>query len=83
MSVKLGDIAERMAQGIRTSANDVYVVDLITQEKNLTVAYSKELDKNVTLDNGILSSFLQGREIKTIPNIIFWEKSNHPISYRR
>lgn len=28
--IKLGDIAERIAQGIRTSANEVYVLNLIS-----------------------------------------------------
>jgi len=64
MPVKLGDVAERMAQGIRTSANEVYVLDLVSDSGNLITAYSKQLDKNVKLERNAVSLFLQGREIK-------------------
>lgn len=64
MPVKLGDVAARMAQGIRTSANEIYVVDFVSETKEILLGYSKQLDKNVELEQGLLSSFLQGREIK-------------------
>lgn len=64
MPVKLGDVADKMAQGIRTSANEIYVVDYISEKKNVVTAFSKQLDKNVELDKKSLSLFLQGREIK-------------------
>jgi hypothetical protein len=64
MPVKLGDVAERMAQGIRTSANEIYVVDFVSGNDNTTTAFSKQLDKNVQLEKKALSLFLQGREIK-------------------
>jgi len=71
MPVKLGDIAERMAQGIRTSANEIYVVDAVSEKDETVIAFSKQLDKNVELEKEILSLFLQGREIKryrTLPS---------------
>jgi hypothetical protein len=64
MPVRLGDIAERMAQGIRTSANEIYVVDFISRTGNVVTAFSKQLDKNIKFERGALSLFLQGREIK-------------------
>jgi len=64
MPVKLGIIAERMAQGIRTSANEVYVLDSVSETKNTIIAFSKQLDKKIEIEKGILSLFLQGREIK-------------------
>ena len=64
MPVKLGDVAARMAQGIRTSANEIFVVDCVSETKEILLGYSKQLDKNVELEKGLLSSFLQGREIK-------------------
>ena len=62
--VKLEDIAERMAQGIRTSANEVYVLDLVRKTINNITAYSKILNRDVRLENKAVSLFLQGREIK-------------------
>ncbi len=62
--VKLGDVADRMAQGIRTSANEVYVLDLVSSDGDLITAHSKQLNLDVVLERGVTSLFLQGREIK-------------------
>jgi len=64
MPVKLGDVAARMAQGIRTSANEVYVLDLVEDNGKLVQAYSKQLNRVVTLERDLLSLFLQGRDIR-------------------
>ena len=64
MPVKLGDMAERIAQGIRTSANEVYVLDLVSESGKPIVAHSKQLDRDVKLERKTVSLFLQGREIK-------------------
>ena len=64
MPVRLSNIAEKMAQGIRTSANEVYVLDLLSEGENLLVAHSKQLDRDVRLERKAVSLFLQGREIK-------------------
>jgi hypothetical protein len=64
MPVKLGETAEKIAQGIRTSANEVYVLDLVSESENLIVAHSNQLDRNVKLEHQTVSLFLQGREIK-------------------
>ncbi len=64
MPIKLGDVAEKIAQGIRTSANEVYVLDLVSDNGNVITAHSKQLDKDVKLERKAVSLFLQGREIK-------------------
>jgi type I restriction-modification system DNA methylase subunit len=64
MTPKLGDLVERIGQGIRTSANEVYVLDLISEKGNIVTAYSKILDRKVNLERNSLLLFLQGREIK-------------------
>jgi hypothetical protein len=58
MPVKLGDMAERIAQGIRTSANEVYVLDLVAESGKLIVAHSKQLDQDVKLERKTVSLFL-------------------------
>lgn len=62
--MSLGEIKNNISQGIRTSANEVYVVDLIAQKDNLLDVYSKSLNKVVTIESSLTSLFLQGREIK-------------------
>jgi len=64
MPVTLGDIADRMAQGIRTSANDVYVLDIVADNPKVLTAFSKQLDAQVKLERESVYGFLQGREIK-------------------
>jgi len=64
MPVKLGDVASRMAQGIRTSANEVYVLDILLESGNFVTAYSSQLGRDVNLERKALSLFLQGKEIK-------------------
>ncbi len=64
MPIRLGDIAARMSQGIRTSANEVYVLDLIEDEGKFIHAYSKILDREIVIERDATANFLQGREIK-------------------
>jgi hypothetical protein len=49
MPLKLGVVADRIAQGIRTSANNIYVVDLVSDKGDFVVAYSKQLNKMFSL----------------------------------
>jgi type I restriction-modification system DNA methylase subunit len=62
--VSLGSITDNIFQGIRTSANPVYVVDLISQVNNILTVYSKALDRIVTIESNLTHPFLQGKEIK-------------------
>ena len=64
MPIKLGDLAERIAQGIRTSDNEVYVLDLVSSGPSVVTAHSKALEEDVKLERHAISLFLQGREIK-------------------
>jgi len=64
MESQLGTIASRMAQGIRTSANDIYVVSVQDERDDVIVAHSKSLNKEVQIDRDSILYFLQGREIK-------------------
>src|SRR5207245_1296127 len=64
LPIKLVDVAERMGQGIRTSANEVYVLDMISASKRIVSAFSKQLNRQVKLERGLLFPFLMGREIK-------------------
>jgi len=64
MPVKLRDVADKIAQGIRTSANEVYVLDLISAKDNVITAHSERLNRTVKLERQAVKLFLQGREIK-------------------
>jgi adenine-specific DNA-methyltransferase len=62
--VKLRDVAARISQGIRTSANEVYVLDVRAEKSGLITAYSEQLKREVVVERKAVLRFLQGREIK-------------------
>jgi hypothetical protein len=64
MSVKLGELADRISQGIRTSANEVYVLDVVSENDEFITARSKHLEREVVIERKAVLNFLQGREIK-------------------
>ncbi len=64
MPDKLGDISKRMAQGIRTSANEVYVLDDVRVNGTEIIGHSKILNRDIHLESEAISPFLLGREIK-------------------
>ncbi len=62
---QLGGFTSRIAQGIRTSANEVYVLSLISRRGKRVLARSKALDTNVEIEKAATRDFLQGRDIKS------------------
>lgn len=62
---RLGEYAERIAQGIRTSANEVYVLRVRVEGSGHVEAYSEQLDEEVSLERKSVFRFLGGREIKS------------------
>lgn len=62
--VKLGDIAARIGQGIRTSSNEVFVLETVRVSGAMVTARSEILNREVQIERKPLSPFLRGREIK-------------------
>ena len=62
--LQLRDIAERIAQGIRTSANPVYVLDLLSANDSTVTAFSEQLQREVKLERKSVALFLQGQDIR-------------------
>ena len=60
----LSQLKNNISQGIRTSANEIYVLDWISEEDNLLQVYSQALGKRLTIESNLTSLFLQGKEIK-------------------
>ena len=55
---------EKIAQGIRTSANQIYILRNISEENDLIKVYSDELKKEFQIEKNITKKFLLGKEIK-------------------
>jgi len=64
MPTKFANIAERISQGIRTSANEVYVLDVKVDGSRHVEALSEQLHEEVTVERAVTYRFLGGREIK-------------------
>ena len=64
MPVKLAELAARISQGIRTSANEIYVLDVRHKKNGVIKAYSKQLEQEVVVERKAVAQFLQGKEIK-------------------
>jgi TaqI-like C-terminal specificity domain/Eco57I restriction-modification methylase len=64
MPFKLGQVASRISQGIRTSANEVYVLDVLKEKGGLITATSTQLEREVVVERERILRFLKGREIK-------------------
>lgn len=60
----LSGLTDRMFQGIRTSANEVYVLENRKLSKDAGLFYSKALDQEVELETDLLKPFVQGLEIR-------------------
>jgi type I restriction-modification system DNA methylase subunit len=63
-SATLGMLVEKIAQGIRTSANEVYVIDSVRETELSIIAHSKILDAEISIEKRCLQKFLLGKEIK-------------------
>ena len=61
---RLKDISAKISQGIRTSANPVYVLTRESERGSLITARSNSLGKTIELEAAAVTSFLGGREIK-------------------
>ena len=63
-SIRLRDVTERIAQGIRTSANPVYVLDFLSESGSTVTAFSEQLQREVKLERKSVALFLQGQDIR-------------------
>lgn len=62
--LKLGNLTSKIFQGIRTSANKIYVLDVVSEVDDGFIAYSKSLETNVEVEKKNTLKFLQGNEIR-------------------
>lgn len=61
---RLGNLTDRIAQGIRTSANEIYVLNFKSDDGENYHLESKSLGNAVILEKALGFKFLLGREIK-------------------
>ena len=64
VSVKLEDVADEIIVGIQTSADDVYILELISDEFSHYRVYSKALKREVLLEKELLKPLITGEDIE-------------------
>jgi adenine-specific DNA-methyltransferase len=68
MPFKLLDITDKVFVGLQTSADKIYVLknnnSTSKSNSNLIEVYSKSLNKNITIESGLLKPFLMGKDVK-------------------
>ena len=60
----LEDITDKILVGLQTSADPVYILEIIREEGKYKVLYSKSLEREVILESEILKPLLKGKEIR-------------------
>ena len=64
MPIKLEDVTSRIFQGIKTSADKIYIVEEIEREENQVKIYSKEKDAEYWLEPDLLHPLIKGGDSK-------------------
>lgn len=60
---KLGDVVEKIFQGIATSADNIYVLKKIEEKEKTILLFSNSLQKEVEIEKGFLRPFLMGKDV--------------------
>lgn len=64
LPLRLKDVTRKIFQGIATSADKIYVLELIRQYTNTSICYSKSLNKEIEIENDLIKQFLMGKDVK-------------------
>lgn len=62
--LRLGSITKNIFQGLTTSADKVYLLQLLEEKPDTFKVFSKALEKEYVLEKGLLKPILKGQEIK-------------------
>lgn len=60
---KLGDITEKIFQGIATSADNIYVLKIVEEKRDTVILFSSALGENVEIERGLIEPFLMGKDV--------------------
>jgi type I restriction-modification system DNA methylase subunit len=60
----LEELTDRIFQGLKTSADKIYIMDVVKQGTNSVTIHSKELNKEFELEGGPLKPLIKGGQMK-------------------
>jgi len=61
---KFSDITNKIFKGSSTGNDDIFLLEIVNKNIKFTEVFSKQLNKNVKLENELLVPFLYGEDIK-------------------
>jgi adenine-specific DNA-methyltransferase len=60
---RLGDIVRKIFQGIATSADKIFVLEILKETEHTYYCFSKQLGEEVVLEKGLVKPFLMGKDV--------------------
>jgi type I restriction-modification system DNA methylase subunit len=60
---RLFDITRKIFVGLQTSADKIYVLSIIHKKGDIIRCYSKHLDKEIEIEEGLVKPFLMGKDV--------------------
>jgi hypothetical protein len=60
----LEELTDRIFQGLKTSADKIYIMDVVKRKKNTIMVLSKELNKEFELESGPLKPLIKGGQMR-------------------
>lgn len=63
-TVPLEEVTDRIFQGLKTSADKVYILDVVKRKKSSIVIYSPALEKEFELESGPLKPLIKGGQMR-------------------
>ena len=59
----LGDLVRKIFQGLATSADNIYVLEVIDEQADIIRCYSKHLEEKIEIERGLVKPFLMGKDV--------------------
>jgi len=60
IKTNLEDVTERIYQGLKTSADKIYILELIENQNNFIKVFSRQTEKEYLLESGLLHPLMKG-----------------------
>ncbi|MBN1370426.1 MAG: Eco57I restriction-modification methylase domain-containing protein [Anaerolineaceae bacterium] len=66
---QLGDLIRKIFQGIATSADKIYVLEILSEKEDTYQCFSKQLGEEVEIEKGLVKPFLMGKDVHRYENV--------------
>ncbi len=66
---RIADIFDKIFQGLATSKDDVYFLYNCVENDNNIIGYSKQLERNIEIEKGLVKPLLKGEDVHRYDNI--------------